>query len=83
MNANAKVKKIFLNALLFTTISSCITGFSLDILVPLLNILTPWDIHKPVIVGGNKIYLSRFLIRLFNLIFALCVFKILTNSRYY
>jgi len=67
------VQKILVSALLLTTISDVIKGFSLDIFVPIINTLLPGDIKSPLSIGKTNIFLTRFLIRIINLIVAIVI----------
>ena len=71
------VKKIIISALLLTTISDVIKGFSLDIFVPIINTILPGDIQKPTSIGQTNLFLTRFIIRIINLIFAICIVQYL------
>ena len=67
------VQNILVSALLLTTISDVIKGFSLDIFVPIINTLLPGDIKSPLTIGKTHIYLTRFLIRIINLFVAIII----------
>ena len=67
------VQKILISALLLTTISDVIKGFSLDIFVPIINTILPGDITSPISIGKTNIFLTRFLIRIINLIVAVLI----------
>ena len=71
--------KIFLSALLFTTFNDVISGFSLDITSPILNKIIPGDVSKPVTFRGVQLYITRFVIRLTNVLVALFVVNRLTK----
>ena len=67
------VQKILVSALLLTTISDVIKGFSVDIFVPIINTILPGDIKSPISIGQTQIYLTRFLIRIINLVVAVLI----------
>ena len=74
------VKKIVISALLLTTVSDMIKGFSLDILVPIINALLPGDITIPTSVLGTNLYITRFFIRLINLFLAVLAVQFLKTK---
>jgi hypothetical protein len=74
------VKKIVISALLLTTVSDMIKGFSLDILVPIINALLPGDITIPTSVLGTNLYFTRFFIRLINLFLAVLAVQFLKTK---
>jgi hypothetical protein len=65
------LKSLLVSSLLLTTVSDCIRGFSLDLFAPLINILIPGDVKKPLHLFGGDFYINRFLIRSINLVAAL------------
>ena len=71
------VNKIIVSALLLTTISDVIKGFSLDIFVPIINTILPGDIKTPVSFGKTDIYITRFIIRILNLFVAIFLLQCL------
>ena len=71
------VQKILISALLLTTISDVIKGFSLDIFVPIINTILPGDIKSPVSIGKTNIYLTRFIIRIINFVIAILIVQYL------
>uniref|UniRef100_A0A6C0F7R0 Uncharacterized protein n=1 Tax=viral metagenome TaxID=1070528 RepID=A0A6C0F7R0_9ZZZZ len=69
---NNTVKKVLISALLLITIQDLIKGFSLDILSPILDCIIPGDIRQPIrLPYGIDLYVTRFMIRVANLFFAL------------
>jgi hypothetical protein len=76
------VQKILISALLLTTISDFIKGFSLDIFVPIINKILPGDISVPIQTFGMNIYVTRFIIRILNLIFALLIVQYVKNKNF-
>ena len=62
------LKNLLISSFTFTTISDCIRGFSLDIVVPIANKVLPGDIKKPYTIFNVNIFLSRFIIRVVNLL---------------
>lgn len=76
------VQKILISALLLTTISDFIKGFSLDIFVPIVNKLLPGDIKTPLKIFNTNIYVTRFVIRIINLILALLVVQYMQNKNF-
>jgi hypothetical protein len=70
------VKTVFLNALIFTTVNDLISGFSLDIFVPVIE--SCFDIRTPI--KDSKIYLGRYMMRFLNFLIALTIFYILKST---
>jgi hypothetical protein len=71
------VEKILVSALLLTAISDVIKGFSLDIFVPIINTILPGDIKKPIRIGATNLFITRFIIRIINLITAILIVQYL------
>ena len=69
------LKNLLVSSLLLTTVSDCIRGFSLDLFAPLINMIIPGDIKKPVHILGGDFYINRFLIRSINLVAALLLIQ--------
>ena len=42
------LKNLLVSSLLLTTVSDCIRGFSLDLFAPLVNMIIPGDVKKPI-----------------------------------
>ena len=82
VSLDVTIQKILISALLLTTISDCIKGFSLDILSPIINRLLPGDIKRPVTIFNIRLYITRFLIRITNLLIAIAVVRYLRNKTY-
>ena len=80
---NVTVQKIVVSALLLTTITDVIKGFSLDIFVPLVDTIIPGDIKTPLRIGSVHLYLTRFVIRLINMIMALGAVHTLQKRMYF
>jgi len=69
------LKNLLISSLLLTTISDCIRGFSIDIVVPIANEFLPGDVKKPYTFLNVNVYLSRFFIRVINLLGALIIIQ--------
>ena len=65
------VKKLVISAILVTAINDIIVGFSHDICKPLLDVIIPGNIHKPINILGSDFYFTRFALRILNTIFML------------
>ena len=78
---NVTVQKIVISALLLTTITDVIKGFSLDIFVPLVDTVIPGDIKTPLRIGNVHLFVTRFIIRLTNMFFALLVVYLLQKTK--
>lgn len=76
------VKKILVSALLLTTISDVIKGFSIDIFAPIINTILPGDIKTPISIGKTNLFITRFIIRLINLFFAVLIVQFINNSNF-
>ena len=76
------VQKILISALLLTTISDVIKGFSLDIFVPIINALLPGDIRQPTNILGTNFFVTRFLIRVINLFAALLIVQFIKKKNF-
>jgi len=77
------VKKVLVSGLLVTTIHDLIKGFSSDLFAPMLDSVIPGNITKPVKIGGLRLYITRFLIRLINVLCALLVVYYINKKQYY
>ena len=77
---NITVHKILISALLLTTITDTIKGFSVDIFVPIVDAIVPGDIRRPINIFGTKLYITRFIIRVINLIGALLAVRALQQN---
>ena len=77
------VQKLVISALLLTTLTDLIKGFSLDIFVPLINKILPGDIASPISLFGINFYFTRFFIRMINALCAIAaVHYIQTTANY-
>ena len=77
---NIKVRTTAIALLISTTLTDSIQGFSKDLLAPILNYFLPGTHEKPIFIGKIPIYMTRFLLRIINLIIALSVVYFLTKN---
>jgi hypothetical protein len=77
--------QIFLSALLFSVFNEFIRGANVDIIAPILNKILPGDVRNPVKVFGVDFFLTRFVVRVINMVFALylvfCITKQSKNNK--
>ena len=67
MKIEDKVKTYAIALVLSTTISDAIQGLSKDILAPIFNYILPGSYDKPLKIGSIKLYVTRFTLRIINL----------------
>jgi hypothetical protein len=73
--------QIFLSALLFSVFNEFIRGANVDVIAPLLNKLLPGDVRKPIKVMDTDIFLTRFIVRFINMVFAMILVYCLTANK--
>lgn len=73
--------QIFLSALLFSVFNEFIRGANVDIIAPVLNRLLPGDVRKPIKIMDTDIFLTRFMIRVINMVFAMILVYCLTSNK--
>lgn len=83
MNSSIPIKKVLTSGLLVVTIHDLIKGFSLDLLAPILNVILPGDVKRPIKVFGVDLYVTRFIIRVLNVLIAVWFASYLNKRNYY
>ena len=66
---------VFASGLLLVTMHDVIKGFSLDIFAPILEGVIPGNVQEPMLFGKIKIYPTRFMIRLINVLVAIAIVR--------
>ena len=77
---NKDEKSVLQGAILYMMMSDIIKGFSLDILVPVLESIVPGSLDKPVNIAGQDFHLKRFMVRLINVILAIIIYRKLKQN---
>lgn len=80
MKVEDKVKTYAIALVLSTTISDAIQGLSKDILAPIFNYILPGSYDKPLKIGSIKLYITRFALRIINLIIGVTAVYYLTQK---
>lgn len=72
--------QMLLSALLFSVFNEFIRGANVDIIAPILNYILPGDVREPVKVFGADLFITRFLIRVINMVLAMTLVYCITRS---
>ena len=68
-NIQDKLKTYVIALLITTTLTDLIQGTSKDILTPIVSMFIPGHHSRPVRIFGVELYLTRYVLRLFNFVF--------------